>query len=402
MSFRKLLFWMHLVAGCVAGVIIFIMSFTGVLLTYERQLLARADRGPYQSAPAGVARLSVDELVARLKATPGALPRNASLVLRAKPSEPVEVSAGRGAGVYVSPYDGRVLGRSNAGMHETFQKITAWHRWLATDGEGRATARMITGACNFAFLFIVLSGIYLWLPKLWTARHLRPIAWFKGGLSGKARDFNWHNVFGIWMAVPLAIIVATGLPMSYRWANDLLYKVTGSEIPPQGGPGRGGRSEGHAEPRPSLAPMPAIAPLLESVKHRVPDWRSISVRLPDRLTGDLVFTVDTGDGGQPQKRSTLTLDPATGIVKKAETFDSNSAGRRLRTWARFAHTGEYYGIVGQTIAGLASLAGVMLVWTGISLALRRLAAWRERNKTKPATRETSAGRAERELTTPGA
>jgi uncharacterized iron-regulated membrane protein len=308
----------------------------------------------------------------------------------------VEVSAGRGAGVYVSPYDGRVLGRGNTGLHETFQKITAWHRWLATDGEGRATARTITGACNFAFLFIVLSGIYLWLPKLWTARHVRPIAWFKGGLSGKARDFNWHNVFGIWMAVPLAIIVATGLPMSYRWANDLLYKVTGSEIPPQGG-----RVERRPESRVTGA-MPAIAPLLESVKHRVPGWQSISVRLPDRPTGDLVFTVDTGDGGQPQKRSTLTLDAASGIVRKAETFDSNSAGRRLRAWARFAHTGEYYGIVGQTIAGLASLAGVMLVWTGISLALRRLAAWRARNKTKPVPRETSAGRAERELTTPRA
>ena len=39
------------------------------------------------------------------------------------------------------------------------------------------------------------------------------------------------------------------------------------------------------------------------------------------------------------------------------------------------HLDEALGIVGQTIAGIGSFAGVMLVWTGISLALRRLAAW---------------------------
>ena len=85
----------------------------------------------------------------------------------------------------------------------------------------------------------------------------------------------------------------------------------------------------------------------------------------------MTFTIDAGDGGQPQRRSTLALDPASARIVKVETFASASAGRRLRTWSRFVHTGEYYGVVGQTIAGIASLAGVMLVWTGIALALRR-------------------------------
>jgi hypothetical protein len=39
---------------------------------------------------------------------------------------------------------------------------------------------------------------------------------------------------------------------------------------------------------------------------------------------------------------------------------------------RFAHTGEQYGVVGQTVAGLASLAACFLVYTGIALAWRRL------------------------------
>lgn len=378
MTFRKVLFWMHLIAGVTAGAIILLMSITGVALTYERQMLARADRGPYRAAqPAGAQRLSIDELVTRLRTQGDGMPRGGSVVVRANPEEPVEISAGGRGGktFYVNPYDGRVLGTPNTGMHEAFQKLTAWHRWLAMEGEGRQTARAITGACNTAFLFIVLSGIYLWLPKLWTARHIRPIAWFKGGLAGKARDFNWHNVFGIWTAIPLAIVVASGMPMSYKWANDLLYTMTGSPLPaaPQQQP-----QPQQRQPRRPAEPV-TVAPLFASVQQRTPDWQSISVRIPDR-PGPVVFAVDTGDGGQPQKKSTVTIDSATGEVKKVETFADNTAGRRLRMWSRFAHTGEYYGIVGQTIAGIASFAGVMLVWTGISLSLRRFAAWRARTQ----------------------
>ncbi|MBP7778413.1 MAG: hypothetical protein KA371_14950 [Acidobacteria bacterium] len=45
---------------------------------------------------------------------------------------------------------------------------------------------------------------------------------------------------------------------------------------------------------------------------------------------------------------------------------------------RFAHTGEYYGLTGQTIAGLVSAGGAVLVYTGLALAWRRRWAWLRR------------------------
>ncbi len=56
---------------------------------------------------------------------------------------------------------------------------------------------------------------------------------------------------------------------------------------------------------------------------------------------------------------------------KWETFSSNSRGRQLRTILRFAHTGEVLGLPGQTIAGIASAGGAVLVYTGLALSLRR-------------------------------
>ena len=39
---------------------------------------------------------------------------------------------------------------------------------------------------------------------------------------------------------------------------------------------------------------------------------------------------------------------------------------------RFLHTGEALGLIGQTVAGLVSLTSVIMVWTGLALAYRRL------------------------------
>ncbi len=47
MKLRSVLFWLHLACGVVAGVVIFIMSVTGALLTYQRQMTAWADMRGY-------------------------------------------------------------------------------------------------------------------------------------------------------------------------------------------------------------------------------------------------------------------------------------------------------------------------------------------------------------------
>ena len=116
-------------------------------------------------------------------------------------------------------------------------------------------------------------------------------------------------------------------------------------------------------------------------EQQVAGWRSISVRIPGAAAETAAFTIDRGTAGQPQKRGTLTVNTRTADVVKWEPFASLSAGRRLRSYLRFGHTGEVWGLAGQTIAGLASLGGAVLVYTGLALAVRRLWAWRARRAT---------------------
>ena len=49
--FRKIIFWCHLPVGVTAGIVILIMSVTGALLAYEKQIIAWADKRNYRVTP---------------------------------------------------------------------------------------------------------------------------------------------------------------------------------------------------------------------------------------------------------------------------------------------------------------------------------------------------------------
>lgn len=365
-SLRTIVFWAHLTAGVAAGAVILIMCVTGVVLTYERELVAWSDRDVRSTVVGTAPRMPLGTLLERLRASqPDVTPT--AITMAAAPDAPVTVAARQGT-IYVDAYSGASLGQPTTRVRRFMAEMRAWHRWLAIDGEGRPVARLITGYSNLIFLFIVVSGLFLWVPRMWTWQRVRAVVFFKSRLRGKARDFNWHNTIGLWSAVPLFIVVLCALPISFPWASAAVYRVTGDQPPRpvRGQPGKGGE-------RNEAAAIETV--VLDAAWQRAaaqePAWRTVTFRVPDNGRAPLTFAIDRGDGGEPQLRSTLTID-RRGEVVRYETFSQQRPGARLRAITRFAHTGEILGIAGQTIAGIATAGGCVLVWTGLALALRRL------------------------------
>lgn len=132
-----------------------------------------------------------------------------------------------------------------------------------------------------------------------------------------------------------------------------------------------------------------IDPLWAMAESQSPGWKSISLRLP--LVRDQgVFTIDEGIYWNIFGRSTLTVDARTSAMTKWEPYSEQNAARQLRSWFRFTHTGETGGIVGQFVGFVACIGGAFLVWTGFSLAFRRLANWIKRRSRETATAEAEA------------
>jgi uncharacterized iron-regulated membrane protein len=378
---RTVLFWFHLVAGLTAGTVIAVMALTGTLLMFEKQISSWAD-GYRVEPPSSEVTVSIEALLKSAMAVrPSSVP--SSVTVSADRTRPASIGLGRDGTLFLNPYTADAFGQGAQEVRAFFRSVTDWHRWLAFSGERRAIGRSITGAANLLFLFIVVSGPFIWWPRSWNAVSLRSIVLFRSGIRGKARDFNWHNAIGIWSAVPLFFVVATAVVISYPWAGDLLYRVTGGEPPPRAPapsttpPAAAARSSASevspATARPDVSGLDAL--WLVATK-QAPDWRSLNFRIPSSRNDPVTVSIDTSTGAvRPDKRSQLVLDRASGRVIRHDTYDEQVAGRKLRTWARWVHTGEAFGLPGQLMAGLASAGVLFLAWTGFALSWRRFRAF---------------------------
>ncbi len=371
MSLRRAIFWIHLAVGITAAFVILMLAVTGVILTYEAQLDRWALRGYRAPPPArGAVPLDLDELIARVAGEPPAGPV-ASVELHRDPREPAVVGLDGGATVHVDRFTGERRGDGDTRMRRFLQSVLYWHRWFALEGEYRIIGRTFTAVANLGFAFLLVSGVYLWWPTAGSRAAWRHALWFRRGLRGRARDFNWHAVIGFWSAVPLAVIVASGVTISYQWAADLVHRLAGDAPPFQASP-----SQSVVRSDPSVTPDPAAPPVpLQTLAARAaagtPGWRTMTLTLPTSIPDPVTVTVDRGTGRQPSKREDLLFDRATGELVGRGGYPTFSRGFRVRRWLRFAHTGEVYGVVGQSVAGVVSLGVAVLVWTGLAMSWRR-------------------------------
>lgn len=400
--FRTLFFWAHLAAGLVAGLSIAVMCLTGAALAFEKQLVAWAERDARRITPPapGLDRLPLEELARHVREKqPDARPTG--ITLSSNPHDAVAFALSRDTALYANPYTGEVRAPASTAMHDLMHVLEDWHRVLARKGDQRPIGKAINGACNLAFAFLAVSGLYLWWPRSWSRRGVKAIAVFNWRLVGKARDFNWHNAVGLWCAPVLVVLTLTAAPISYRWGGTLIYWLAGETPPAQAAPGgpMGASSAPSVEvqrPSPEAQPLPQ-AELVARVQAQFPRWQLITVRTGGAnrggarpatgqaspaaeeasregraATAQAVTVTVREHGSWPRTATTtLTLNPFTGETLKREGHADLTAARRIRSWTRFLHTGEALGLAGQLVAGLASLGGALLVYTGFALSYRR-------------------------------
>ena len=378
-TFRKITFWLHLISGVLAGIFIFIMCVTGALLSFESNILefAESDMRHVAAPPENAPRLSLNDVLTKIQtAKPDAKP--SSISIANEENAAVNISFGREGQAYVNPFTGEITGEGAKNWRGFFRFVEDLHRWLAFPGDGRQVGKALNDAANFLFLFLAISGVYIWFPRRLSVKHFKAALTPRWKVTGKARDFNWHTVIGFWSSLVLIILTLTAVVMSYSWANNLVYTLTGNEVPQQ-------------QQRPPNAPNnqkkeePAIVlpantdALFERAENFVPDVKSVSLSLPLK-NNEANFNLSEGRYWNSFARSTLTLNAETGETIKFEDYGNQNSGRQLRSWIRFTHTGETGGFVGQLIGFLACVGGAILVWTGFLLAWHRFVNWFKNRK----------------------
>ena len=369
-TIHRCIFWVHLVTGIAAGLVILMLAVTGLLMSFETQIVDGLERSIVREKFNGdITPLTAAEMIAAFeKADIQGSP--SSLSYSSVANTPTLFLANRGERHLFHPTTGESLGKGAVKTRQFFKSVLSIHRWLTFSSEPSRSWKdiggQITGGGTLGFLLLLISGLIIWIPKKLRWNAFKAVLTIHPRLKGRARDWNWHNVIGIWASPFILTLCLTGIIMSYPWANRLLFQSFG-ETPPVRKMQTGQRG---APARKPIAHH-RLDSLAEFAKRKVPAWQNIVMELPTTLDQPLVVTIADAGRGRPDRREKFTLDPVSLAILKHETFSDMKPGQRARQIVRWLHTGELGGWPGQLLALLTCSAVIVLLGTGFTLSIRR-------------------------------
>jgi uncharacterized iron-regulated membrane protein len=338
MTFRRVLFKVHLYGGLAAALFLVVAGVTGAMLAFE----ADYDRWTHPSlwnATTRDSRVSEEALLEQVEA-------------RFAPARVEQISVG-GAGivqvftltsgdrVFVDPYDGSVRGvrRGLSRLETVMWFVERLHVGLTAGSFGQWVVDITTAAA----LLLISTGLVLW----WRRKRWR-INW-----AGSWRRVTWdlHNVLGVCGAATLLVLSLTGFFLAF---DSALLWVTHT-------------SPWHVPPLPrSVVSAPLkhrrdLDQLAHEADRALPAASTYAIRLPMRDRSPVQFLKHAPDGAG---HSTVFVDQYAGTILRVDDFNTLPGGYRVREFVRAVHTGDLLGAPTRTLVSLSSLGLVSLVITG--------------------------------------
>ncbi|RZL14898.1 MAG: PepSY domain-containing protein [Hymenobacter sp.] len=422
----KLLFRrVHLYLALAAGLVFFVQCLSGTVLVFEEEITHALYSERYSVAvPAGQPRLSLAQLAAQFQqATPKA--KLMSFKVYADPARTVELTyrdgkakagrgpdegrpgdgsrtegrgpgeggrdeggrtngrgpgegggkgEGRGPGkgrpergstAFLDPYTGQVLGLQKEKQLPVFKVAEDLHRRLLAGEVGKA----LSGLSALFILVITATGIVLWWPK--TRAMLTGRLRIKWGASWKRLNHDLHIVLGFYCSLFLFGIALTGVIMSYRWATEGLFKMTGTKP-----------TVGIAAPLSAAASSPRTVAYDAALRTGQATYRTAEfwrVGTPKDSLGAVPVSAPSTLPLRHLGLDTLFVDRTTGVALGQHLYSRQTAGAQLRRLAKPLHTGEIGGIWTKILALVVTLASLTFPVTGVIM-------WLNRTRKKPSRR----------------
>lgn len=368
-TFRKIHLWL----AVPFGLIITIICFTGALLVFEDQVTQLTNRHLYYVESPGSQPLPVGTLVEKVESqlTKGATITGVTIYPQPDRSYQVNLSAPKGAAVYIDPYTGEVLGQSQ--RTPFFRTVFMLHRWLLdsqpADG-GIFWGKRITGISTLLFVIILLSGIVIWWP--------RSRKGLKNGIQialRKGKTCFWHDLHaagGIYVLLLVLVMALTGLTWSFDWYKNAFYTLFGVETTaPAKGPAHKEKSPQGPQPGTTTEATAPVTPF--ACWQQVYD--QVAAENPDRLKIEITdgtASVSNNRYGNIRGTDRYTFDPQSGQITGASLYKDTGNSGKIRGWIYSVHTGAWGGNLTRIIWFLAALLGATLPLSGYYLWIKRL------------------------------
>lgn len=362
---------LHFYAGILVAPFIFLAALTGGLYALAPTIEGVVYSDLIQTNSAGPS-MSVAEQVAAAR---GVMP---TLVLDAvRPSaEPGETTRvmftdptlgeSERRAVFIDPVtatsvgDSVVYGSSNALPLRTW--ISGFHRHLHLGEPGRIYSEL---AASWMWI-VALGGVVLWVRRYRRGGRLLTV---DRSDKGRARTRNWHGGVGIWIAIGLVLLSATGLTWSkYTGENITELRAALSWTTPAiaksisgGTPASAGDHAGHdmvptaSEPDVLSSNVGRIDSVLGTARANGIDGK-VEVSIPPST--DTAFVVSQTRQPWVLSTSSIAIDGATNSIVDTNSFAEWPLAAKLSAWGIALHMGILFGLANQI--ALAVLAGALV------------------------------------------
>jgi uncharacterized iron-regulated membrane protein len=295
------------------------------------------------------------------------------------------------------------------GQKNFFTVMRQLHRWLLGDFKRDGSfslGKTVVGVSTLLFVFILISGIIIWIPKTKKALTLR----LKIKVSSGWRRFwyDLHVAGGVYAVLLLLAMALTGLTWSFGWYRTGFYRVFGVEATqmahgaapqPANKPGHSGnepKNENNTAPliRDSL---PGQIPARGKHAGNNPDvqqgrnehqkmgngvnyrqWQTVVDQLKAQYSGYKSLTVQDGKAsvslsglGNSRASDSYVFDAATGEITNVAYYKDSEKSAKLRGWIFAVHVGAWGGTLTRILTFLAALLGATLPLTGYYIWIRK-------------------------------
>ncbi|MFI5617399.1 PepSY-associated TM helix domain-containing protein [Streptomyces sp. NPDC051567] len=374
-ALRPLILRVHFYAGLLIAPLLFVAATTGLLYAASWQ----AEKILYSD------ELTVDRvgdhalpLGAQAEAARSAAPRGEILSVWPAPDaeattrvvmENPGLAEGETLTVFVDPYTAEVRGQLTT-LGDALP-LRAWlsqfHTSLQLGEFGRNYSELAA-----SWLWVVaLGGLALWIGRRRTRRSQLVLP--DRTATGRRRTLSWHGAVGLWVAVGLVALSATGLTWSrYAGENigqlqDRLGGATPSVSASLGGaPADGGDEHAGHVMTPGME-MPPPAPTADvGIDRAVAAARAagvtehLRVTLPAQGKG---YVVKEHDRQVPVHLDAVAVDPADGRVMDELRFADHPLLAQLTRFGIDLHMGLTFGLANQlALAALAVSLMFLVVW----------------------------------------
>lgn len=363
--FRKIHLWLSVPFG----LIITLICFSGAALVFEKEVMECSRHDLYYVEKVGNQPLSLDQLVPMVAAT---LPDSVTITGVSISSDPgrayqMSLSKPRRASMYVDQYTGEVKGKYERSSF--FMFMFRMHRWLLDSmkpGSDVFVGKMVVGISTLVFVFVLVSGIVIWLPR--TRKMLKNSLKLSVHKGWKRFWYDLHVAGGMYALILLLVMALTGLTWSFSWYRTGFYKVFGVEVQQNAGHGGVPQSTGNKPESREAGRVgnrfTAWQTVYEQLKARNPEYKLISVS-----SGSAHVSFDKL--GNQRASDRYTFNPRDGRITGETLYRDTDKSGKIRGWIYSVHVGSWGGMFTRILAFIAALIGATLPQTGYYLWIRK-------------------------------